>query len=147
MCVIGFGQIANAATTGVNFNGVVNSTCLLVLLANGTMTASGDLRSLSSKNALGTAGVVSLTTTGGVNLGVDHTVTNVIRPAGDTGTITWSPVFSASGAHNLAESPATRPLIGSGISQVSVHLTGTKGVGDVFTVGNYQATVTLRCEP
>ena len=143
----GITPIAYAATSNVIFNGTVNSTCLLVLQSNGTMTASADLTTLSSKNTLGVAGLVQVTTTGGVNLGVDSTVSNVTRPASDTGTITWSPVYSTTGVHNLPESSSTRALNGPGADVVTVHLTGAKGAGETFAGGNYSATVTLRCEP
>lgn len=145
--VFGFTPLAYAATANVIFNGTVAATCVLTVQSNGTMTASSDLTSLSSKNPGGVAGTVRLITTGGVNLSVDPGASSVTRPAGDTGTITWTPVYSSAGSHVLTESGSSRALTTAGISTVSVNLTGTKGPTDSFAVGAYQATVTVRCEP
>ncbi|MEI9408286.1 hypothetical protein [Mesorhizobium salmacidum] len=136
---------AMAAPQNVIFNGTVTATCTLVVATNGTMTVSPDLQSLSSHNSGGSAGTVTLTTTGGVSLSVDP-VTLTTVPAADSTAITWTPTYSASGAHPIAETASSTALTVPGADLVSVHLAGTKGGSNRFANGNYQATVTLRCE-
>lgn len=139
------GQTASAATQNVIFNGTITATCTLLIGTNGTMTVSPDLQTLSSHNSGGSAGTVTLTTTGGVSLSVDPvTITTV--PTADTTATTWTPTYAASGAHTIAETGAATSLTVPGASLVSVNLAGTKGGSNRFASGTYQATVTLRCE-
>ncbi|WP_214476219.1 hypothetical protein [Mesorhizobium sp. dw_380] len=138
-------QAAMATTQNVIFNGTVTATCTLVVATNGTMMVSPDLQSLSSHNSGGSAGTVTLTTTGGVALSVDP-VTTTTAPAADATATTWTPTYSASGAHTIVETGSATNLTVPGASLVSVNLAGTKGGSNRFASGNYQATVTLRCE-
>lgn len=138
-------QTALATTQNIIFNGTVTATCTLVVATNGTMTVSTDLQSLSSHNSGGSAGTVTLTTTGGVALSVDP-VTLTTAPAADATATNWTPTYSASGAHTIAETGSATSLSAPGADLVSVHLAGTKGGSNRFASGNYQATVTLRCE-
>lgn len=140
-------SVTFAATQGVIFNGSVASVCVLTVGSNGTMTVSPNLQSLSSHNSGGTAGTANLATTGGVTLSVDSAVTGVTTPAADSGTIAWTPTYAVSGAHNFPEGGASHTLTGPGTSVVTVNLAGTKTGTDTFVAGNYQATVTVRCEP
>ena len=139
------GAHAIAATQNVLFNATVAPTCTLTILTNGTLAASSDLQSLSSKLVGGVAGTVTLATTGGVDLSVDP-VTIVSVPAADVTATTWTPTYSSAGGHTVAETGGTTTLAAPGLSTVSVHLVGTKGGSNRFTSGNYQATVTVRCE-
>lgn len=134
-----------ATTQNVLFDATVNATCTLSVDSNGTFVASADLQSLSSKLGGGSAGSITLSTTGGVDLSVDP-VTVVTVPAADVSTTTWTPTYSATGAHTVAETGGTTTLTDPGTSTVSVHLVGTKGGSNRFAAGNYQATVTVRCE-
>ncbi|KAA3445909.1 hypothetical protein C7I87_30965 [Mesorhizobium sp. SARCC-RB16n] len=136
---------AMATTQNVIFNGTVTATCTLVVGSNGTMTVSPDLQSLSSHNSGGSAGTVTLTTTGGVSLSVDPVTTTTV-PAADSTATTWTPTYSASGAHAIAETASSTALTVPGADLVSVNLAGTKSGSNRFANGNYQATVTLRCE-
>ncbi|MFB9982859.1 hypothetical protein ACFSQQ_26390 [Mesorhizobium kowhaii] len=138
-------QTALATTQNVIFNGTITATCTLVVVTNGTMTVSPDLQSLSSHNSGGSAGTVTLTTTGGVSLSVDP-VTTTSAPAADVTATTWTPTYSASGAHTVAETGSASSLTAPGASLVSVNLAGTKGGSNRFAAGSYQATVTVRCE-
>lgn len=133
-----------AATQGVQFDGTVDATCTLSVDSNGTMVPSANLQSLSSKDPGGSGGTVTVSTTGGVDLSLDAPVATV--PAGDVTAITWTPTYSATGAHTIAETGGTTTLTDSGTSTVTVHLVGTKGGSNRFAEGNYQATVTVRCE-
>lgn len=103
-----------AATQGVIFNGSVTSVCVLTVGANGTMTVSPNLQSLSSHNSGGTAGTANLATTGGVTVSVDAAPTGVTTPAADSGTIAWTPTYAVSGAHNFPEGTASHALTAPG---------------------------------
>jgi hypothetical protein len=138
-------QAALATTQNVIFNGTITATCTLVIATNGTMTVSPDLQSLSSHNSGGSPGTVTLTTTGGVSLSVDPVTTTTV-PAADTTSTTWTPTYSAAGTHSIAETGSATGLSGPGADLVTVNLAGTKGGSNRFASGNYQATVTLRCE-
>ena len=75
------GQPALAATQNVIFNGTITPTCTLVIATNGTMTVSPDLQTLSSHNSGGSAGTVTLTTTGGVSVSVDPVTATTVPSA------------------------------------------------------------------
>ena len=136
---------AHADTSNVIFNGTVAATCSFNVASNGTMTVSSSLQSLSSHNAGGSPGSVTLNTTGGVSLSVDPvTVTTV--PTADVTPITWTPTFAASGAHTINETGTATALAAPGTSTVTVNLAGTKSGNNRFAAGAYQATVTVRCE-
>ncbi|WP_027056638.1 hypothetical protein [Mesorhizobium erdmanii] len=139
------GQAASATTQNVIFNGTISPTCTLVIATNGTMTVSPDLQSLSSHNSGGSAGTVTLTTTGGVSLSVDPVTTTTV-PSADTTSTTWTPTYSAAGAHSIVETGSATAITTPGADLVSVNLAGTKSGSNRFSNGNYQATVTLRCE-
>lgn len=129
----------------VQFDGTIVATCTLVVTSNGTLTPSADLQSLSSKNAGGSAGTVSLSTTGGVTVGLDTLAVSSV-PASDTSVTTWVQTYSSSGAHTVAETSSDTALADPGLSTLTVHLEGTKSDPDTFSAGSYQATVTVLCE-
>lgn len=137
-------SIASAATSNVIFDATVDATCTLQVVSDGTMVVSTDLQNLSSKNVGASAGSVTLSTTGGVEIGVNPTVV-ATPPAGDSAT-TWTPEYSVSGAHTVALTTTPTTLTTAGTSDVTVHLTGTKSGSDRFTNGTYQAVVTVTCE-
>jgi hypothetical protein len=137
--------VARADTKAVIFDATVAAACTLAVNSNGTMVASADLGTLSSKLAGGSPASLTLSTTGGVDLSVDP-VTAVTVPAADVTATTWTPTYSVAGAHTVAESGATTALAAPGTSTVSVNLVGTKGGSDRFAAGSYQAMVTVRCE-
>lgn len=145
LLVVCFDRAALATTQNVTFNGTINPTCTLVVATNGTMIVSPDLQSLSSHNSGGSAGTVTLTTTGGVSLSVDPVTTTTV-PSADISSTTWTPTYSAAGAHSIVETGSATSIGTPGADLVSVHLAGTKGGSNRFANGNYQATVTLRCE-
>lgn len=133
------------ATQAVIFDGTVAAACTLTINSNGSMTVSPDLQSLSSHNGGGQAGSVTLSTTGGVTLGVDP-VTVVTTPSVDVTATIWTPTYSAAGAHTISETGSSTALSAPGSSTVTVHLAGTKSGSNRFAAGSYQATVTVRCE-
>ncbi|RWB61338.1 MAG: hypothetical protein E5W38_08890 [Mesorhizobium sp.] len=139
------GQPASAATGNVLFNGTITATCTITINSNGTMTVSSDLQSLSSHNAGGSAGSAQVDTTGGVTLSVDP-VTSTTVPASDVTATTWTPTFATTGAQTISETGTATALTAPGTSTVAVNLAGTKSGSNRFSAGNYQATVTLRCE-
>lgn len=136
-----------AASGNVVFNGSITSTCLMVVSpTGGTLAANGALTSLSSKNAGGAPGLVTVTSTGGVSFSVDPTVTTNIRPTADGGTIDWVPSYSAVGDQTILETVLDTVLSVAGTSAISVNLEGTKNGGGTFAAGAYRATVTVTCE-
>ena len=138
---------ASAAMGNVSFSGNVTATCTLTVTnASGAMTMSSNLQNISSRNAGGIPGQVTVTTTGGVTVSVDP-VTVASQPAADVAPTTWTPTYSVSGSHVVAETSASSPLAAAGTGMINVNLTGTKsGLGN-FVTGSYAATVTVRCEP
>ncbi|WP_078707696.1 hypothetical protein [Consotaella salsifontis] len=142
-----FSSSALAATGTITFSGTVGAACTLTVVnSSGTMTASSTMQSLSSKNPGGTPGVVTVTTTGGVNLSIDPPA-GITAPVGDASTTTWLPTYSVSGASNVAETSTASALSAAGSSTVNVNLTGSKTGAATFAAGAYAATLTLRCEP
>ena len=67
-------------------------------------------------------------------------------PAADVTATTWTPTFASTGAHTIAETGTATALPRPALPTVSVNLAGTKGGSNRFSAGNYQATVTVRCE-
>lgn len=146
LLLLGLNCSASAQTTqDVIFNATVAAICTLTVNSNGTMAASADLQTLSSKIGAGSPASLSLSTTGDVELSLDP-VTVVNAPPSDVTATSWTPTYTASGAHSIAETSVTTNLAASGASTVSVHLVGTKSGSNRFSAGNYQATVTVRCE-
>ena len=138
--LVGPAQAADAI-----FTGTITSTCLLTVGTPGVLTAPNAV-SLSSKNAGGQFSTVAVVTTGGVSLSVNPTVAETIRPAGDTGTILWTPTFAVVGSHPSADSGASRSLTSAGIDTMNVNLEGVKQNGGAFAAGAYTSTVTVTCQ-
>jgi hypothetical protein len=137
-------QASFAETRNVIFNAQVQSTCTLQVISDGIMTISSDLKTLTSKNGDASAGIVDLSTTGGVDVSVNPAVTATV-PSGDAAT-NWLPEYSLAGANPVTLTSATSTLANPGTSTMSVHLTGTKSGTDRFMQGTYQATVVVTCE-
>jgi hypothetical protein len=138
---------SHAATGSVNFTGTVTSVCALqVQNASGTLAPSSNLLNLSSKNPGGVAGLVTLSTTGGVTLAVDP-ATSPIQPATDPASTIWAPSYSLSGVQTVADTNVLTNILSPGTGSVTVNLTATKAGGGSFHTGLYGATVTVRCEP
>ncbi|WP_062018567.1 hypothetical protein [Aureimonas sp. AU4] len=137
---------AQAVTNTVTFNGTVTTNCTIgITNGTGVMTTNGALSNLSSKNPGGSPAKVTITTTGGVRVSLDA-VTSATAPAADTGSTTWTPVYSMSGVQTVSETGAATLMTGSGLTNMDIHLTGTKSSTDSFRGGSYAATVTVRCE-
>lgn len=140
-------SIAHAATGAVTFTGSVTSVCTLTVTnASGTLVPSSNLLNLSSRNAGGVAGAVSLSTTGGVTLTVDP-ATSPQQPASDLAATVWAPSYSLSGLQTVTDTNALTTITNPGTGSVAVNLTATKAGGGAFHTGTYGATVTVRCEP
>lgn len=142
-------SLASANTGTSIFTGTVLSTCVIGPVGTpGIMTASPDLKKLSSKNGgLATPSTMALVTTGGVTVSISPTVTGLSLAPGDTGTITWTPSFEIGGAHPFVDGIVDRILNGAGVDTVTINLEGQKSGNNVFSTGVYTATVTLTCEP
>ncbi len=137
---------ALAATGAVTFNGTVTSSCAITVTnGSGTMTPDPTLKTLSSHNTGGSAGALTLTTTGNVTVSLDP-VSAVSVPAADSTATTWVPSYSMTGAQTVPDTSVATAIAGSGTNTLAVHLTGTKTGTNTFKNGAYAATVTVRCE-
>lgn len=136
---------ADAATGTATFNGNVLSACAIVVTSSGTMTLSSDLRTLGTRNPGGSAATAAVTTTGGMTVSLDASPT-VSHPASDTTPTTWTPRYLATGAQVVVDTGSPTTNFAAGVSLLSVHLEGEKAGNNLFSQGNYQGSVTIRCE-
>ncbi|SDO89332.1 hypothetical protein SAMN05192530_11839 [Aureimonas jatrophae] len=134
-------------------------TCTIVVVSPGTLTASTDLRSLSSTNAGGQAARVSVTTllNGGVpqatcSLAVQVNCFRVtfvpptsfaFAPAGADASVQFAGRIQPQGGTALLDLLSAVVLMGTQTIDLSLSATKTAGV---FTAGTYQAQPTIRCE-
>ncbi|MCT7375255.1 hypothetical protein [Chelativorans salis] len=138
-------QPANAET--VIFNGLITSTCLINVGTPGTLVASADYTELSSTEAGGTSGTVTILTTGaGYEVSTDSPSAFATAPAGGGDSVTFASSYSANGVTSLTDvvGSLASPL-GLGLTNLSVDLMATKSTG-TFPAGDYMAEVTVTCE-
>ncbi|WP_062018561.1 hypothetical protein, partial [Aureimonas sp. AU4] len=125
----------------------------------GTLTASTDLRSLSSTNAGGQAARVSVTTL--LNGGVPQSTCSLLvqvncfrvtyvpptnfafAPAGADASVQFTGRMQPQGGASLLDLLSAVVLLGT--QNIDLSLSATKTAG-VFTAGTYQAQPTIRCE-
>ena len=139
--------LAAAQTTGdVQFNGMILSSCTILVLTPGTLAVNTDGDLLSSENLGGLPGTATVTSTG---LGYDLSIT---APTGfdtaptDGGTnTTYDASFSSIGVtiDPLVEVGDILSL-GLGLSTLTVNASAQKSTG-IFPAGTYQMTTTLTC--
>lgn len=134
-------------------------TCTIVVSSPGTLTASTDLKSLSSTNPGGRAARVSVTTllNGGVpqstcSLAVQVNCFRVtfvpptsfaFAPAGGDSNVQFAGQMQPQGGASLLDLLSAVVLLGT--QNIDLTLTATRTAG-VFTAGTYQAQPTIRCE-
>ncbi len=134
-------------------------TCTIVVSSPGTLTASTDLKSLSSTNPGGRAARVSVTTllNGGVpqstcSLAVQVNCFRVsfvpptsfaFAPAGGDSNVQFAGQMQPQGGASLLDLLSAVVLLGT--QNIDLTLSATKTTG-VFTAGSYQAQPTIRCE-
>lgn len=137
---------AAAAVGGVQFNGVVLSTCSIVVSAPGTLDLSADGLKLSSREGLGIPGSATLLTTGaGYHVDVSTPTSFTLAPSGVNSGVGFSTQYSASGvslALNVQGGITTS--LGVGVTNLTVNLTASRAAG--FPAGIYAAQTTVTCE-
>lgn len=128
-----------AATGTASFTGTVDNTCIITAGNPGRFVPNGDYTSISSTNPGGYASQVSALATGNTfSISTD-------APQGITADL-LSSSYSLAGAttRSITDGTSATPLT-SGLTNVSVDMTATRSNG-VFTAGNYNGVVTVRCE-
>jgi len=137
---------ASATDRNVNFRGVINNSCSLVVLNDGLLGVSSDQTILSSKQAGGLQGRVSVVTNGYGN------TIEVISPSGFTvgppsanmNTI-FESEYSASGGTILSNLlGVVVSILGIGTTTIDIDATATKTSG-TFESGAYELTTVVRC--
>lgn len=134
-------------------------TCTIVVSSPGTLTASTDLKSLSSSNPGGRAARVSVTTL--LNGGVPQSTCTLLvqvncfrvsfvpptsfafAPAGGDSNVQFAGQMQPQGGASLLDLLSAVVLLGT--QNIDLTLTAAKTAG-VFTAGSYQAQPTIRCE-
>lgn len=137
---------ASAVDQNVNFRGVVNDSCSLVVLNDGLLGVSSDQTVLSSKEAGGLRGRVSVVTNGPGN------TIEIISPSGfavgppsaDLNTV-FESEYSASGGTILSNLlGVVVSLLGIGTTTIDIDATATKTSG-AFESGAYELITVVRC--
>ena len=130
----------------VIFNGLILDSCVVAVLASGTLTADPTYMTLSSENAGGARGAATIVTTStNFDLQIDTPTGFSVMPAGGDASVTYGAVVSTTGVTILADiADGVLSALGLGLTTLSVGTTATKGSG-VFPAGSYQLPVTVRC--
>jgi hypothetical protein len=128
-----------AATGTASFTGTVDSTCVITAGTPGRIAPNSDYTNLASTNPGGYPSQVTALATGNIyRLSTD-------APAGISAD-TSSSSYSLTGATNQVTTDGTSSTsLASGLTNVAVDMSATRS-GNVFTAGNYNGVVTVRCE-
>lgn len=136
---------AYAASESVPFYSDVQDNCTITLDSPGIMAAEGFFK-LSSKASGGSAGRVSIFTTGDRFNVSTAAPSAFVQSPGGVGPTTFSSSYSATGATTLADMQGSViSALGRGRTALSVNLSA-ESTGSVFPSGRYQADVTVTCE-
>jgi hypothetical protein len=136
---------AYAITGDVQFDAVVNNTCTIAVGPAGVLATNVGQTVLSSSVAGGSAGTADITATSAaytVNVTAPSSFTTA--PTGGGTGVTFAATYATAGATTIATSNTAKPL-NTGVSNVTVNMSATKGAGS-FPTGTYAAVVVLRCE-
>lgn len=137
---------ASATDKNLNFRGTINNSCSIVVLNDGVLGVSSDQKILSSKEAGGVSGRVSVVTNGsGATLEiVTPTGFSVGPPSANSSTI-FETEYSASGGTLLSNLlGVVVSVLGIGQTEVDIDATATKTSG-TFDSGAYELMTVVRC--
>ncbi|MFK7903019.1 MAG: hypothetical protein AB8B49_09295 [Nitratireductor sp.] len=137
---------AQALAQGVDFEGNVKHTCSINVTRDGLLDPTNGYQRLTSRSGPGIPGVAKVVASGnGFSLSVQAPTLFSSKPSSDTSSETFRAWHRSHGASYYAatQQPQT---IAHGTSTIRVHMDARKTGADVFEVGNYSATVILRCE-
>lgn len=137
---------ASATDRNVNFRGVINNSCSLVVLNDGLLGVSADQTVLSSKEAGGLRGRVSAVTNGPGNTIeiISPTGFSVGPPSADVNTV-FESEYSTSGGTILSQLlGVVVSILGIGTTTIDIDATATKTSG-TFESGAYELITVVRC--
>lgn len=149
--------LAISALASSPASAALDGTCTIMVTRTGTMVTNANASVLSSKPAGGAYAMASITIQPGL-LGALCSLLQVLNcfalsvvppasftsaPSGGGGNVSFNTVFRIDGG---ADQPQNTPVtVLNGSHSVQIDLTATKSSG-IYAAGNYQGTVTLRCE-
>jgi hypothetical protein len=138
---------AFAATANVPFSGIVVSTCTLAVTSPGTLAASSNYTVLSSTQAGGSSGAVTIVSTGtAFKVSATAPSSFTVSPADGNTNTSFQAHYQATGATSIGtQLGTTQSTLNSGITNLTVDLAATKSSG-VFSQGAYTSEVIVRCE-
>ncbi len=139
--------INSAPAADVEFGGVVNATCAIVVTQDGILAARQNARVLTSGGRGARHGRATVTaTSSNFRLFVDQPTAFDTKPAAD---VTPEQDFRArirsTGATQFRWTRNSQAL-NAGASNVRIQFRARKAPGVSFANGNYSATVVIRCE-
>lgn len=137
---------AHSTDQTVEFRGLINNSCSIVVLNDGLLGVASDQTILSSKEAGGLQGTVNVLTNGiGATVEVvAPTGFSVAPPSGTVNTL-FETSYSLSGVTVLADlvGSSVTPL-GLGLTRLDLDASATKTSG-TFESGAYELTTVVRC--
>tara|TARA_R110002020_G_scaffold26758_4_gene86529 strand:- start:3777 stop:4259 length:483 start_codon:yes stop_codon:yes gene_type:complete len=141
-----FSVSASATDRDVNFRGLINNSCSLVVLNDGLLGVSADQTVLSSKESGGLQGRISAVTNGFGNTIeiISPSGFTVGPPSADVNTI-FETEYSTSGGTVLSNLlGVVVSILGIGTTTIDIDATATKTSG-TFESGAYELTTVVRC--
>ncbi len=144
--VLGFGLLAvSTVTASAQTNG---HSCTIEKVSDGNIQPNIANNELTSKSFGGFGGQLKVTATRGrYRLVVDDPLGFSQSPPNGGDAMTMETSFLGNGATNFAERPGNaRIRIRRGVTFIETHFVAKKLNQKTFPAGNYQATLTLRCE-
>ncbi|MDG4881088.1 hypothetical protein [Mesorhizobium sp. WSM4884] len=129
-------------------------TCTIVVGSSGTMKANPSINIFGSKQAGGSSATATITASSLLctilnlldcySVSAPAPIAFTSAPSGGDTNVTFDTVFRLDGSG--LDIPGSSPQrVTNGTHSIQVDLTATKSPG-VFPAGNYQGTVTVRCE-
>lgn len=121
--------------------------CLILIIEPGTLAPNPILSQLSSKASGGQPGSsLAYASTGQYEISIDATSAFISAPQGGDDGTTFVSTYSGSGATVFSEQPGNEEVkLKRGITSIKADLVVDR-VGSPFPAGDYQASLTLRCE-
>ncbi|WP_192252211.1 hypothetical protein [Mesorhizobium silamurunense] len=145
---------AALAAFGVPAQAAIVGTCTIMIGSSGTMKANPAINIFGSRQAGGSSATATITASSLLctllnlldcySVSAPAPIAFTSAPSGGDTNVTFDTVFRLDGSG--LDIPGSSPQrVTNGTHSVQVDLTATKSPG-VFPAGNYQGTVTVRCE-
>ncbi len=141
---------AMAAYGNVHFTGAIPTAgaCTIVVMQNGGLKVSADVKQMSSKFVGGTSGIAQVNSNGYYQLSVTTPPTFTVGPVNADLNVTRQVLFSGydlNSSASFAERSAPIYANGNIRTRMTINFAAQKTSG-TFTTGNYQALTWVRCE-